>query len=100
MSFSGEGSVRLNSECYSSRQRFGQHLGHMPRTDGREMIDLMPATRAGGDHYSPVRLGANFLRERFGYFERKLVFGRDRAKRASHATAPGFQHTDSPAGHA
>src|SRR5580765_7362522 len=50
-------------------KRVRKHLRHMPRTDGRQVINLMAAARAGGNDDCAERLAADLQRERFGNFQ-------------------------------
>src|SRR5437870_1522748 len=65
----------------------------MTRAQRRQMINLMPATGARGNDNGAKRLLAHFLGQRFSHFERKFIFGAQRAKSASHAAATGVQQS-------
>ena len=53
-----------------SAQRIGQHLGHVTRAHGRQVLDLMAATGPGGDHAGAEVLATDFLGERLGHLQR------------------------------
>ncbi len=65
--------------------------------NGRDVLNLMAATRSGGDNNGSVRLAANEFREGLGDLQRQFVFGFQGAESASHAAAPGIEHRHVPA---
>src|SRR5437879_5423623 len=79
-------------------ERVGQHLGHVPRSDGGQMLDLMPAACAGGDYHCPERLAPDLLGERLGHFEGQLVLGGKGAKGPGHAAATSVEQGNLPFG--
>ena len=50
-------------------QRVGQYLSHMTRPHGRQVLDLVSTTSAGGDDYGSEGLCPNLLAEGLGDFQ-------------------------------
>ena len=59
---------------------FGQQFRHMCGMDRREMLDLVAATGAGGDHDGSRRSAMDFGDQRFGDSQGEIVFRLQRSK--------------------
>jgi hypothetical protein len=76
----------------------GEEFGHVLGMRGREMLDLMAATGAGGHDNRAGRLALDLFDKRLGDFQGEFVFLGERAERAGHAAAAGVKHGDARCG--